>query len=60
MKKQFFSVEEAAAFLRISKSKIQKMTAPNVKKSSKLIPFYKIGRKIVFDRKELIDSYFND
>jgi excisionase family DNA binding protein len=55
MEQQFLNVEEAAKFLRISKSKIQKMTAPNVKKTSTPIPFYKIGKKIVFDRKELID-----
>ncbi len=55
MEQQFLNVKEAAAFLRISISTIEKMTAPNVKTTSKPIPFHKIGRRVVFDRKELID-----
>jgi len=58
MEKQFLSTKEAAEFLGWSPSQIEKMTAPNVKvalKETKPLPFYKVGRRIFFDRSELID-----
>jgi excisionase family DNA binding protein len=58
MEKQFLNTKEAAEFLGWSSSQIEKMTAPNVKvalKEKKPLPFYKIGRKLLFDKSELIE-----
>jgi excisionase family DNA binding protein len=49
MKSQYMTPKEASQFLRISLSKIYKMT------SVKSIPHYKVGGKILFKSQELID-----
>jgi excisionase family DNA binding protein len=46
---QYMTLKEASQFLRISLSKIYKMT------SVKSIPHYKVGGKILFKPQELID-----
>jgi excisionase family DNA binding protein len=49
MRTQYMTLKEASQFLRISLSKIYKMT------SVKGIPHYKVGGKILFKPQELID-----
>jgi len=44
---EFLNLDEAAEFLRLSKSFLYKNT------SQKTIPFRKIGKKLLFERSEL-------
>lgn len=45
---ELLTVAEAARFLRVSKSYLFKLT------SSRAVPHVKIGRRVLFDREELI------
>ena len=47
-KEQFLTADEAADFLRVSRSWIFKLT------SARAVPFIRMGRRVLFDRAELI------
>ena len=47
---QFLTIDEAAEFLRVSKSWMFKLT------SAKAIPHLKVGRRVIFDRGELAEG----
>ncbi len=49
MEQRFFSSAEAATFLGVSKPLIEKLVA------RKAIPSYKIGKRRLFDREELVE-----
>ncbi len=48
LEKSVLDISEAAELLKISKYTLYTMTSKNI------LPFYKLGRKIFFDRDELI------
>jgi excisionase family DNA binding protein len=49
MENRYMTVNEVSELLRISKSKIYKMTMNSA------IPHYKVGSKLLFKKQELID-----
>ena len=49
MEKRFLSFPEAAAFLSLSRSKVEKLVGQGK------IPSYKIDKRRVFDKEELIE-----
>lgn len=54
LKKEFFTLEEAAFYLGQSKSSLYKLT------SKKEIPFYVPGGKIIYFRKPELDAWIID
>jgi excisionase family DNA binding protein len=46
--KEFLNIEETAELMQVSKQTVYKLT------SQSEIPFYKVGKKLMFDRVEII------